>query len=88
MKSEGSMNVYFWYWAEEPLHTVNKSKFDIKLATTDTYTKYMIYADAEKKYAVQLQKKNHRMQPRAIYSNLNSASRVETWDEAVCWLAS
>jgi hypothetical protein len=58
MKSEGSMNVYFWYWAEEPLHTVNKSKFDIKLATTDTYTKYMIYADAEKKYAVQLQKKS------------------------------
>jgi hypothetical protein len=57
MKSEGSMNVYFRYWTEEPLHTVNKSKFDIKLATTDTYTKYMIYADAEKKYAVQLQKK-------------------------------
>lgn len=58
MKSEASTNVYFWYWTEEPLHTVNKSKFDIKLATTDTYTKYRIYADAEKKYAVQLQKKS------------------------------
>jgi hypothetical protein len=87
MKSEGSMNVYFRYWTEEPLHTVNKSKFDIKLATTDTYTKYMIYADAEKKYAVQLQKKSQDATS-CNFSNLNSASRVETWDEAVCWLAS